>query len=121
MAKYLSCGVLTLLCLALTAQAQDPLDSFKQFSATMVMVGVPEGNMKIYRSGNKVRVSVSGVAGYTIADLDHHTTYTVANNGACTQSAAQGHISPFAQDRNSVIQRSPAGTDTVDGILAKLK
>lgn len=121
MAKYLSCGVLTILCLALTAEAQDPFDSFKQFSATMMMIGVPEGSMKIYRSGNRVRVSVLVDGGYSIADLDHHTMYAVTNKGLCTQSAAQGHMTPFAQDKNSVIQRTPAGTDTLDGHPCKVE
>jgi hypothetical protein len=121
MARYFSCLLSTFLCLTLAAQAQDPFDSFKQFSATMVMIGVPEGNMKIYRSGNKVRVSILGDGGYSIADLDRHTMYTVTNKGMCTQSAAQGHMTPFAQDKSSVIQRSPAGTDTVDGHPCKLE
>ena len=121
MARYFSCLVLTFLCLALAAQAQDPFGTFKQFSATMVMIGVPVGGMKIYRSGNKVRVSVAGDAGYSIADLDHHATYTVMNNGMCTQGVLQANMAPFAFDKTSSLQRSPVGTDTVDGHPCKVE
>ena len=65
------------LCLAIAAQAQNPFDTFKQFSATIVMSPMPAGRegggVKVYRSGDKMRTSMPGGAGYMIMDLDQHT------------------------------------------------
>jgi len=115
------------LSLALTAQAQNPFDTFKQFSSTMVMSGIPthagegQGGMKIYRSGDKMRTELPGGVGYTITDLTQRTTYMVMGNGMCMQTTAQGQPNPFAQARNATVERSPAGTETVDGHTCKVE
>ncbi len=118
---------LAVLSLAITARAQNPFDTFKQFSATMVMSGIPthagegQGGMKIYRSGDKMRTELPGGAGYTITDLTQRTTYMVMGNGMCMQTTAQGQQNPSAQARNATVERSPAGTETVDGHTCKVE
>lgn len=129
MANYckLTCG-LTILCTALIAQAQNPFESSKQFSATVVMSGMPtrgpagQGDMKIYRSGDKMRMSMPGGTGYMIMDLSQHTSYMVMGTGMCMQMPASGQQSnPFSQAQGATIERSPAGTDTVDGQACKVE
>jgi hypothetical protein len=113
--------------LAIAAQAQNPFDTFKQFSATVVMSGMParghegQGDMKIYRSVDKMRMSMPGGAGYIITDLTQHTSYMVMGNGMCMQVSPQGQQNPFAQAQNATVERSPAGTDTVDGHSCKVE
>jgi len=81
------------LCLAIAAQAQNPFDTFKQFSATIVMSPMPAGRegggVKVYRSGDKMRTSMPGGAGYMIMDLDQHTNYMVMNASMCMQMTPQ--------------------------------
>ena len=119
--------ILLILCLAIVAQAQNPFDTSKQFSATVVMSGMPthgregQGDMKIYRSGDKMRTSMPGGAGYMIMELSQHTGYMVMSNGMCMQMTPQGQSNPFSQAQNATIERSPAGTDTVDGHACKVE
>jgi outer membrane lipoprotein-sorting protein len=123
------CGltILAILCLAIVAQAQNPFDNFKQFSATGVMSGMPThgrqgpGEIKIYRSGDQMRTTLPGGAGYTIMSLNQHTNYMVMGNGMCMQMAPQGQQNPFAESQNATVERSPAGTDTVDGHACKVE
>ena len=118
--------VLLFICLASFAQAQNPFDTQKQFSATVVMSGMPaqlkqgQTDMKIYRSGDKIRSSMPGGMGYIIMDMTQHTNYMVMN-GMCMQMTPQGQQNPFSQAQNASIERSPAGTDTVDGHACKVE
>ncbi|HTW58435.1 MAG TPA: hypothetical protein VMD99_09900 [Terriglobales bacterium] len=114
------------LCLAIAAQAQNPFEAQKQFSATVVMSGMPAGNpmtqggMKIYRSGDKMRTTM-GAMGYMIVDLAQHTNYMVMGSGMCMQMTATGQQNPFVQAAGATFDRSPAGTDTVDGHSCKVE
>jgi len=110
---------------AISAQAQNPFEAQKQFSATMVMSGMPagspmsQGDMKIYRSGDKMRTTM-GAMGYVVMDLTQHANYMVMN-GMCMQMNAMRQQNPFAQASGATIDRSPAGTDTVDGHACKVE
>ena len=119
------CGLSIFLCLAIAAQAQNPFD-FKQFSATIVMSPMPAGRegggMKVYRSGDKMRTSMPGGAGYMIMDLDQRTNYMVMNGNMCMQTTTpQAQQNPFSQARNATVERTAAGTDTVDGHPCKVE
>ena len=110
---------------AASAQAQNPFE-IKQFSATVVMSGMPakrgmgQGDMKIYRSGDKMRTTM-GSMGYMVMDLAQHTNYMVMGTGMCMQMNASGQQNPFAQVQGAAIDRSPVGTDTVDGHACKVE
>lgn len=116
--------------LGLTAatQAQNPFENARQFSATMVVSGATaktgpgQGDMKIYRSGDKMRMNLGGGAGYMIVDLTQHTNYMVMGAGMCMQmtAPAQQH-NPFAETQGATIERSAAGSDTVDGHPCKVE
>jgi outer membrane lipoprotein-sorting protein len=123
--REILCGLSIFLCLVIAAQAQNPFDTFKQFSATIVMSPMPAGRegggMKVYRSGDKMRTSMPGGAGYMIMDLDQHTNYMVMNASMCMQMTPQPQQNPFSQARNATVDRSSAGTDTVDGHPCKVE
>jgi hypothetical protein len=110
---------------ALAVQAQNPFESQKQFSATVVMSGtsannpMAKGDTKVYRSGDKMR-STMGAMGYMVMDLTEHTNYLVMN-GTCMQMNATGQQNPFAQAAGATYDRSSAGTDTVDGHSCKVE
>jgi outer membrane lipoprotein-sorting protein len=112
--------------LASAAQAQNPFETQKQFSATVVISGMPaggpmtQGDMKIYRSGDKMRMTM-GQMGYVVMDLTPHTNYMVMGSGMCMQMPATRQQNPFAQASGATIDRSPAGTDTVDGHSCKVE
>jgi outer membrane lipoprotein-sorting protein len=112
--------------LAAFAQAQNPFETQKQFSATVVMSGMAagspmaSGDMKIYRSGDKMRTSM-GAMGYVVMDLTQHTNYMVMGSGMCMQMPTTRQQNPFAQASDATIDRSPAGTDTVDGHSCKVE
>jgi len=112
-------------CLSIAAQAQNPFD-IRQFSATTVISGVPTqgrggmGEMKIYRSADKMRTDMPGGMGYMIVDLSQHAAYMVMN-GMCMQTATQTQSNPFAQASDASIDRSPAGADTLDGHPCKVE
>jgi outer membrane lipoprotein-sorting protein len=113
----------TLLCLAIAAYAQNPFDAHKQFSATMVMTGAPmaghgQGDMKVYRLNDKMRTNI-GTMGYSIIDLTQHTMYMVMGQGMCMQMSPRGQQNPFAEQGS--VERTPAGTDTVDGHPCKVE
>ena len=77
--------------------------------------------MKIYRSGDQMRTNLPGGAGYTIMSLSQHMTYMVMGDGTCMQMAPRGQQNPFAESQNATVERSPAGTDTVDGGACKVE
>jgi hypothetical protein len=111
----------------IASQAQNPFDAQKQFSATMVtasMATAPragQGEMKIYRSGDKLRTTMPGGMGYMITDLTQGTSYMVMNTGMCMQTTASRQPNPFAETQNATIERVPAGADTVDGHSCKVE
>jgi hypothetical protein len=109
---------------AAVAQAQNPFE-VKQFSATVVMSGMPakagQGDMKIYRSADKMRMSM-GSMGYMVMDLVQHTNYMVMGGGAiCMQMNAAGQHNPFADAQGATIDRSAAGSETIDGHACKVE
>jgi outer membrane lipoprotein-sorting protein len=118
--------VMMFLCIAVAAQTQNPFETYKQFSATMVMTGEPMGGhqgmeMKIYRSGEKMRTSMPTGNGYMLMDMEQHINYMVMNGSMCMQMPTQqGRPNPFAQAKGTV-ERSPAGTDTVDDHACKVE
>ncbi len=119
----LLCGAV--FCAGTLAQAQNPFE-VKQFSATVVMSGAPvakaramTGDMKIYRSGDKMRTSM-GSMGYMVMDLTQHMNYMVMNN-MCMQISRPTQQNPFSEAQDATIERSPAGTDTVDGHACKVE
>jgi hypothetical protein len=115
---------LSFLFLGIAAYAQNPFDTQKQFSATMVMTGsaagshAPQGDMKIYRLGDKIRTNI-GSMGYSVIDMGQHTMYMVMGQGMCMQMAPHGQQDPFTQQGS--VERTPAGTDTVDGHACKVE
>jgi len=118
---------LMMACMAMSVRAQNPFESMKTFSATFVISGMsskaPEGRgeAKIYRSGTKIRTTLPGGAGYTLIDTTEHTSYMVMGGGMCMQMTAQGQENPFAQAPDTTVERSSAGTDTVDGHACKIE
>ncbi len=124
--SHLATG-LVMACTAVSARAQNPFEAIETFSATMVMIGMPsnrhqgQGEAKIYRSGTKIRTDLPGGAGYTIIDISQRTSYMVMGNGMCMQMTAKEQQNPFAQASDATIERSQAGTDTVDGRECKVE
>jgi hypothetical protein len=113
-----------LVSLTIAAYAQNPFDTHKQFSATMVMSGAPtgshgpQGDMKIYRLSDKIRTNI-GSMGYSITDLSQHTMYMVMGQGMCMQMTPKGQQNPLAEQGS--FERTPAGTDVVDGHSCKVE
>lgn len=111
--------------LAIAGFAQNPFDAHKQFSATIVVSGsamgthAPQGDMKVYRLGDKMRTNI-GNMGYSITDLSQHTMFMVMGQGMCMQMPPKGQQNPFAEGQGSV-ERTPAGTDVVDGHTCKVE
>src|ERR1700683_2345737 len=63
-----------------------------------------------------------GGAGDMIMDLDQHTNYMVMNANMCMQTTTpQAQQNPFSQARNATVERTAAGTDTVDGHPCKVE
>jgi hypothetical protein len=112
-------------CVAAIAQAQSPFE-IHQFSATVVMSGMPAkgpqgmGEMKVYRSGDKMRTSM-GTMGYMVMDLTQHTNFMVMGTGMCMQMNATGQRNPFAEAQGAAVDRSPAGNETIDGHSCKVE
>jgi hypothetical protein len=115
-----------LLSMAMLARAQSPFDAIKSFSATYVMSGMSaragqaQTEAKIYRLGDQIRTTLPGGMGYSIVDMNTHTSYMVMR-GMCMQMAAQGLENPLAHSRDAAIERTPAGADTVDGHVCKVE
>lgn len=118
---------LVIMCMALSARAQNPFESIKAFSATFVVSGMSfkssegRGEAKIYRSGTQIRTSLPGGAGYTLIDMAEHTSYMVMSGGMCMQMTAQRQENPFAEAPDATVERSSAGTDSVDGHACKVE
>jgi hypothetical protein len=116
-----------MLCVALTARAQNPFEAVKAFSATYVMSGMSSNThqgqiqTKIYRSGGKLRTDLPGGAGYSIIDTVERTSYMVMGSGMCMQMTAKEQQNPFAQAPDVTVERSSAGTETVDGHACKVE
>lgn len=113
-------------CTGIIAFAQNPFETHKQFSATMVMTGAamgphaPQGDMKIYRLGDKMRTNI-GSMGYSITDLSQHTMYMVMGQGMCMQMPITPKAQPNPFSEQGSVERTPAGTDTVDGHSCKVE
>jgi hypothetical protein len=124
---HIVAGGLVITCMALSARAQNPFESIKAFSATFVVSGLPSktsegrGEAKIYRSGTKIRTTLPGGAGYILIDTAEHTSYMVMGGSMCMQLTTQGQENPFAQAPDATVERSSAGTDTVDGHACKVE
>ncbi len=122
----LAIGIL-MACVTMSARAQNPFEAIKTFSATFVMSGMPasmhqgQAEARIYRSGDKIRTDLPGGAGYTIVDISQRTSYMVMGSGMCMQMTAKEQQNPFAQAPDATIERSSAGTDTVDGHACKVE
>jgi hypothetical protein len=116
----------TFACLVVAAHAQNPFDTHKQFSATMVVSGAamgphaPQGDMKIYRSGDKMRTNI-GTMGYSVTDLTQHTTYMVMGQGMCMQMQMTPRAQPNPFSEQGSVERTPAGTEVVDGHSCKIE
>src|ERR1700678_131063 len=101
---------LVMLCVALTARAQNPFDAVKSFSATYVMSGTPANSQggqiqtKMYRSGGKLRTDLPGGAGYSIIDTSERTSYMVLGSGMCMQMSAKEQQNPFAQPPDGKVE-----------------
>ena len=111
--------------LSITALAQNPFESAKQFSATVVASGAAaqragEMSMKVYKSGDKMRTEMPNGMGAVIIDLSQHNFYMVMKS-MCMQMPAQSQSNPFAQASGATIDRSPAGSDTFDGHSCKVE
>jgi hypothetical protein len=123
--RQVGCGLI-ILGLAAVAQAQDPFEAARQFSATIVMSGMPTrgrqgpGEMKVYRSGDKMRTNMAAGGGYMLMDLKGHTNYLVTN-GMCMQMSTQRQTNPFLEAEGATVERTPAGFDTVDGHACKVE
>jgi hypothetical protein len=131
MSNYCKAGIRLMLfsavfSVAAVAQGQNPFE-VKQFSATLVMSGTPDnasqrhGDMKIYRSGDKMRTTMPGGIGYMVTDLAQHTNYMVMGAGMCMQMTGSAQRNPFSDSEGATIDRSSAGTDTVDGHACKVE
>jgi len=113
-----------LVSLGISAYAQNPFDTHKQFSATIVMSGMPtgqhgpQGDMKIYRLGDKIRTNIGSMA-YSVIDIGQNTMYMVMGQGMCMQMPAKTEQNPFAQQGS--FQRTSAGTEVVDGHSCKVE
>ncbi|MGC1521522.1 MAG: hypothetical protein WA803_08295 [Steroidobacteraceae bacterium] len=123
----LAASGLLITCLAMSARAQNPFDSNKTFSATIVISGMSSkpsagrGEAKVYRSGTKIRTTLPGGAGYTLIDMAEHSTYMVMGGGMCMQMTVQGQENPFAQAADTTVERSSAGTETLEGHACKVE
>jgi hypothetical protein len=117
---------LIILGLALVAQAQNPFETAKQFSATVVMSGMSTrggpapGEMKIYRSGDKMRTNLAAGGGYMVMELRERTNFMVMN-GMCMQMNVDRQPNPFSEAEGATVQRTPVGADTVDGHACKVE
>jgi outer membrane lipoprotein-sorting protein len=125
MSTFSKLGFLVL-CWSIAALAQNPFENAKQFSATIVVSAAAmethgaQGSMKVYKSGDKMRTEVPGGRGYVITELSQHTSYMVMN-AMCMQMKSQPQQNPFAQASDASVERSSAGTDTVDGHACKVE
>jgi hypothetical protein len=118
-------GGLAILFLSIAAFAQNPFDTAKQFSATAVVSGAAmqrsgDMSMKVYKSGDKMRTEMPNGMGAVIIDLSQHNFYMVMKT-MCMQMPAQSQSNPFAQAAGATVDRSPAGSDTVDGHACKVE
>jgi hypothetical protein len=123
----LMAGGFSMLCGAVTTHAQSPFDTPKAFSATVEMSGAASpgpaghGQMKIYRSGDRIRTDLPGGAGYTLIDVSQHTNFVVMGAGMCMQMNSQAEETPLAHSPDATIDRAAVGTETVDGHVCKVE
>ncbi|MGB8782402.1 MAG: hypothetical protein WCD02_04750 [Terriglobales bacterium] len=100
------------------ANAQFPLDSFKNFSAIMIgsMLGGDEES-NIYRRGNLMRTGRgnSGNSSYMITDLEKGDTYGVAKTGCLHDPNPGFRVFPFRAAKHGTVSRVTSGKETLNG------
>jgi hypothetical protein len=97
------------------ANAQYPLDAFKNFSAVMVgSVAGDEQESHIYRLGRLMRTEVGG--SYAVTDLTKGDTYGVSPKGCLHDTHPAFRVFPFdVSSPARKVERAPSGKETVDG------
>jgi len=121
----------------MTVRAQSPFEGLRTYSATIEMSGMPvpgpqapaaqtagaqgHGEMKIYRSGDRIRTNLPGGLGYSIVDVSQHTSYMVMGNGMCMQMSAPPEETPLSHSPDATIERVTVGTESVDGHVCKVE
>jgi hypothetical protein len=92
---------------------QNPLESFKEFSATATggMMGLQSN--KVYRSGNLMRLDLEDQ--YRITDLKTLTTWVVYPKRCSHVDMPDAGAYPFTAFRNFKVERKPVGKEDVDG------
>jgi hypothetical protein len=106
-----------------SAEAQWPLDDFKEFSAVMVgsINPMDHGESYIYRSGNLMRNSGEG-HNFVITNLTTGESYGVSAPGCMHDSHPYFDSLPFALIRPGVkVERVVSGQETVDGHSCKIE
>ena len=97
------------------ANAQYPLDAFKNFSAVMIgSIAGDEEESHIYRLGRLIRTELGG--SYTVTDLTKGDTYGVAPKGCIHDTHPAFRVFPFdVGGSGRKVERVPAGKEMVDG------
>ena len=98
-----------------SANAQYPLDAFKNFSAVMIgsIVG-DETESHIYRLGHLIRTEVAG--SYAVTDLTKGDTYGISPKGCLHDTHPAYRVFPFyVGGSGHKVERVPSGKETVDG------
>ena len=102
------------------ASAQNPLDSFTDFSA--ILVGSPmeigEGTTEahVYRSGKLFRAEGPEGHGYLITDLSTLETWAVSSGPCMHDTHPFFRASPWAASRpGSTVERNSVAKETIDG------
>jgi hypothetical protein len=98
-----------------SANAQYPLDAFKNFSAVMIgSIADDETESHIYRLGPLMRTEVSG--SYAVTDLTKGDTYGISPKGCLHDTHPAYRVFPFyVGGSGHKVERVPAGKETVDG------
>jgi hypothetical protein len=108
------------ICAASAAWGQSPFE-FQQFSGTMITNAAQHPmSMKFYRSASLMRADLPG-GGYSVTDINRHSTYMVMGGRCMQMTSPPPQSNPFATAGDAKIERSPAGTETVDGHTCKIE
>jgi len=97
------------------SSSQNPLDSFKNFAATLNGGMGRDHDRKIYRSGNLLRLDFDR-GSYRIVDLEKGITWGVDANTCSQFMALDAGSFPFSAFRDFKFERVPtAEEETIDG------
>ena len=98
-----------------SANAQYPLDAFKNFSAVMIgSILDDETESHIYRLGHLIRTEVAG--SYAVTDLTKGDTYGVSPHGCLHDPHPAYRTFPvYVGGPGYKVERVPSGKETVDG------